>query len=221
MKLFTHILESVGLIKPSKLSKPVHVTEMDTLTGTELFSFYQKNGDQLSIERGINSGDVVTVYSYALDVSIPEEASQKLTSVRSIEHQNLESEKSRLAVTHQWQADVEASAEQLIFLQIRPLQTDDELTLLDFIHCLGDEISEVLEENKLGEWEASDIGPGGGNILFTSSDFSGCYHAITSILSSKGILERSIIGRRLNEDSENWFYEVIFPHEFTGEFLTL
>ena len=83
------------------------------------------------------------------------------------------------------------------------------------------ELTSELGSKKLGEWAASDLGPGGGNILFAVTNVEDALQTILQFLKRNNLDKNVLIGRRILISSDDWFYEVIYPTKYSGDFNTM
>jgi hypothetical protein len=58
-------------------------------------------------------------------------------------------------------------------------------------------------------------------MLFEVTNIDNAIPIIPDVLSKEGLHKKALIGRRLNTAKEDWFYEVIYPLNFSGQFLTM
>ena len=106
------------------------------------------------------------------------------------------------------------------FFQIKPGNFKSDMQLLDIRQKVEIELTKAIEKKNSGEWFASDNGPGGGNILFSVKDIKETINAAKTIIYSRNLENDILIGRRVNIADDEWFYEVIFPQNYSGEFNT-
>jgi hypothetical protein len=108
-----------------------------------------------------------------------------------------------------------------LFVQIEPSAFKNEMDALSKRQEIEQEIETALKSENLGQWTAGDLGPGGANMLFEVSNFNNAISIILEVLSKANLDSKTIIGRRINTKSEDWFYEVIYPITYNGAFLTM
>lgn len=84
-----------------------------------------------------------------------------------------------------------------------------------------DKLNSVFEREKLGEWFAGDMGPGGGNILYSVYQVDSAMQAILGVLRQFKVEGITLIGRRVLLSDQDWFYEVIYPTNYSGDFNTM
>ncbi|MBL0135961.1 MAG: hypothetical protein IPP79_19275 [Chitinophagaceae bacterium] len=58
-------------------------------------------------------------------------------------------------------------------------------------------------------------------MLFEVSNIDNSISIIMEVLSKAGLNKKAIIGRRINTEAVDWFYEVVYPSNFNGVFLTM
>lgn len=109
----------------------------------------------------------------------------------------------------------------VLFVQIQPRGFKDEMQLMDKRQKIETITSKALQDKKLGEWFAGDLGPGGGNSLYEVSDINRSIEIILNVLEQNGLEHNVLIGRRVLKDKADWFYEVIYPTKYAGAFNTM
>ncbi|MEI8046689.1 MAG: hypothetical protein WCI92_04870 [Bacteroidota bacterium] len=185
----------------------------------EIFSLYKRTDNIIYVARALATGnEKFDLLLYELNISIPEGARQTFTSVQQLTKQELDSKKVDLQINYNWTPFKE---KEVLFVQIQPVGFRDEKQLLDKRQEVEDLLSKALENKELGEWFAGDIGPGGGNILYTIKDIDKSMQIILEVLQQNKLDKNVLIGRRVLVDQDDWFYEVIYPPKFTGEFNTM
>jgi len=58
-------------------------------------------------------------------------------------------------------------------------------------------------------------------MLYETSDIDNAIPTIIEVLNKAGFDKKTTIGRRVNIDGDDWFYEVLYPTNFNGVFLTM
>ena len=97
----------------------------------------------------------------------------------------------------------------------------NEFEILNKRQEIEDEISEELQNENLGEWFAGDIGPGGGNMLYTVSNINEAMETTLQVIAKNNLSKNVVIGKRIMISNGDWFYEVIYPENFSGIFNTM
>ena len=105
----------------------------------------------------------------------------------------------------------------IIFVQMQP-KNENDLQVLDLRHSIEEKINEELINNRLGEWIAGDLGPGGANMLFEVTEWDKSIQLILNILNQEDLLDKSLIMKRLNTAEDDWNYEIIYPIDYDGVF---
>lgn len=185
----------------------------------EVFTFYSK------AESIIHTAKVLTIdnKSYDLifcdiDISTPEGAKQKFISIEQLTDQQLKGKRIDLQKTYNW---TPIKGKDILFVQIQPAGFKNEMELLDIRQKIELKLTSELENKKIGEWSASDLGPGGGNILFEVTSIDSALQTILQVLKQNNLYKRVLVGRRVLISNEDWFYEVIYPTKYSGDFNTM
>ena len=201
-------------------NKPTGGHKNETLlVDNEVFSLYKKTDNVINIARALTTGkDKVDIYLYALNISTPEGAKQTFTSVQTTTRQQINTRKNELLRNYNWKP---FKGKEILFVQIQPTGFEDEMQLLDKRQEIEDKLSQALEPKKLGEWFAGDLGPGGGNMLYTVTDVNKSIKVILQVLQDNNLYKNVLIGRRVLLDKDDWFYEVIYPTKYSGDFNTM
>ncbi len=185
----------------------------------EVYTLYRKTENVFHIARALTTNtDNFDLHLYAIDTSKPEEARQTLVSAEHLTQQQLASRKTELQTSYNW---TPFKNYEVLFVQIQPKGFKDEIELLDKRQNIEVQVSDVLESKKLGEWIASDIGPGGGNILYRVKDIDRALETLLTVIRQNNLDKSVLIGRRVSVADSDWFYEVIYPTKFTGNFNTM
>jgi hypothetical protein len=194
-------------------------TNLTLLTDKEIFSLYNKTDSVIYIAKAMSNGsDKFDFYSYELKISSPEGAKQTFISVKQLTKEELNNKKNELHSQYNW---IPFKGDQVLFVQIQPTAFKDEMQLLDKRQEIEDKLSKVLENRKLGEWCAGDLGPGGGNMLFTVTDLDKSLQAVLEVLQQNKLDKNVLIGKRILVAKGDWFYEVIYPIKYSGNFNTM
>ena len=188
-------------------------------TDKEVFTFYSKTDSLVQVARTLTTDNKsFNLFLYEVNISKPEDAQQKFISSEQLTLEQLNSKKSALIKAYTWTA---FKGEDVLFIQIQPTGFKDEMELLDKRQEIEDKINVALESKKLGEWMAGDLGPGGGNMLYTVKNIDSTLPTVLQVLQQNKLDKNVVIGRRVMVDSGDWFYEVIYPTSFSGDFNTM
>jgi len=194
-------------------------TNSTLLADKEIFSLYEKTDSIIYVARALTTGnDKFYLYLYELNISTPEGAKQTFDLVQQLTQQELDNRKTELQSKYNW---IPFKGNEVLFVQIRPTGFKDEMELLDKRQEIEDKLSKALENKKLGEWFAGDLGPGGGNMLYTVTDIDKSLQIILDVLQRNKLDKNVLIGRRVLVEKDDWFYEVIYPIEYSGDFNTM
>jgi hypothetical protein len=165
-----------------------------------------------------NDSDKFDLYLYELDTSVPEGAKQSFVSVQQLTREELDNKKAALQAEYNWEPFI---GEKVLFVQIDPSGFTNEFELLEKRQEIEGKLGNALERKGLGEWIAGDFGPGGGNMLFTVQDIDESMSLCLEVLRQNELEEAVRIGRRVRIDKDDWFYEVIHPARYSGDFDTM
>jgi hypothetical protein len=198
---------------------PANQTVEQVTINKEVYTFYSK------AENIIHSAKVLTVDSknfdlvfYDIDISTPEGAKQKYLSTEQLTDQQLNGKRIELQKIYNW---TPTKGRDILFVQIQPAGFKTEMELLNIRQKIELKLTSALENSGIGEWSASDLGPGGGNILFEVTNMDSALKSILQVLKQNNLDNRVLIGRRVLISNEDWFYEVIFPTKYSGDFNTM
>jgi hypothetical protein len=153
-----------------------------------------------------------------VDISAPEGSKQKFISIEPLTDQQLKGKQIDLQKTFNW---TPFKGNAILFVQIQPAGFKNVMELLDVRQKIELKLTSELENNRIGEWSASDLGPGGGNILFDVTNIDSALQTILQVLKKNKLDKRVLIGRRVLISNEDWFYEVIYPTKYSGDFNTM
>ena len=222
IKTFTFgILTFLGLTTCNQNSDKQTKGQMNPtlLVDKEIFSLYKKTDSIIYVARALtNSNGKFDLYLYEINISIPEGAKQTLTSVQQLTKHELDNKKAELQNNYNWTPFI---GNEVLFVQIQPTGFKDEMQLLDKRQEVEDKLSNALENKNFGEWFAGDLGPGGANMLYTVTDIDKSLQIILEVLQQNELDKNVLIGRRVLLDKDDWFYEVIYPTKYSGDFNTM
>ena len=204
--------------QPSNDKKSETDQTKNSLFSNELWTIYAKQDSVFHVKRLLSSESGFYLLSYDINTSEAEVAKQTFISSRKFTN-----EKETIPIKSQngnfnW---IPFNTAPILFVQLQSSAFKDEMQALTTRQATEDKIGDALKAKGLGEWIAGDLGPGGGNMLFEVSNIDNAIAIILKELSKVGLDKKTIIARRINTEAENWFYEVIYPSNFTGVFLTM
>lgn len=211
------VLIALGL---SSCSQPV-TNQIDgpSPTEKEVFTFYRKTENFIDVARVLTSDKkTFRLHLYHVDIGTPEAAVQKFISVEQLTQHECDAKKAELQASHNW---TPYKGDEVLFVQIQPTGFQDEMQLLDTRQEIEGKLVKAIENNNLGEWLASDLGPGGGNILLTVRDAERAFGVVLLVLQQNELDQNVVIGRRVLIADRDWFYEVIYPTQYSGTFNTM
>lgn len=194
-------------------------TKLTLLADKEIFSLYKKTDSIVYVARALTTGNnKFDFHLYEINISTPEGTKQNFTSVQQLTQQELNNKKTELQSNYNW---TPFKGNEVLFVQIQSTGFKDETQLLDKRQEIEDKLSKALENKKLGEWFAGDLGPGGGNMLYTVTDVEKSLQVVLEVLQQNELDKNVLIGRRVWVDKDDWFYEVIYPSKYLGNFNTM
>ena len=184
----------------------------------EVWTVYAKQDTVFHIKRLISSDTGLTLLFYDINTSKAEAASQTFINAKTLANENEAATIKSQSTTFSW---TPFKTTLTLFVQIEPSAFKDEMQALNMRQDIEQKIEAALKAKGLGEWTAGDLGPGGANMLFEVSNIDNAISIILEVLSKTGLNKKTIIGRRINTEAEDWFYEVVYPNNFNGLFLTM
>jgi hypothetical protein len=209
-------LFSCGQKSNSKKSQTT-LTKNNFIT-KELWTLYSKQDSVIHVKRLVSSDTGLTLLSYEINTSEPEVAKQSFISSKSLSDINEGTIIKSQYSNFNWTPN---KVTPILFVQMQYPAFKNEMEALDKCGEIELKLDKALKLIGLGHWIAGDIGPGGANMLFEVSNIDNAISTILELLAKEGLDNKSVIGRRINEDSENWFYEVVYPINFNGIFITI
>ena len=184
----------------------------------EVWTIYSKQDTIFHIKRLVSSDTGLTLLSYDINTSKAETAVQTFINSKTLSSENEATTIKSQSSNFKW-APLKMGL--TLFVQIEPSAFKDEMEALDKRQDIEQKIETALKLKGLGDWTAGDLGPGGANMLFEVSNVDSATSVILEVLSKAGLDKKTIIGRRIYTEEEDWFYEVIYPKTFNGVFLTM
>ncbi len=184
----------------------------------EVWTVYAKRDTVFHVKRLLSTDTGLTLLSYDINTSKPEEASQYFLSAKTVASENEAATIKSQSISFRW---IPFKTTPTLFVQIVASAFKDEMEALNVRQHIEQKIEIALQEKGLGKWTAGDLGPGGANMLFEVSNIDNAISIILEVLSKAGLDKKTIIGRRINTEAADWFYEVVYPNNFNGVFLTM
>ena len=184
----------------------------------EAWTIYSKHDTIFHVKRLLSSDTGLTLLSYDINTSKAETAVQTFINSKALSSENEAATIKLQNSNFQW---TPYKAELTLFVQIEPSAFKNEMEALTKRQEIEQNIEIALKSKGLGEWTDGDLGPGGANMLFEVSNVENATSVILHVLSKTGLDKKTIIGRRIYTEEEDWFYEVVYPHTFNGVFLTM
>ncbi|HEX2628122.1 MAG TPA: hypothetical protein VHM26_03900 [Chitinophagaceae bacterium] len=179
---------------------------------------YNKKGDSvLYVKRFMTDGDKYLDLAFKVTTDTLGIIEQKFTGKSEYANED-DLKKSKLQLNdYDWQP---RNVEKVLFVQVQPEAFESEIDALTKRGPIEMNISDQLKAQGSGQWIAGDIGPGGANMLFDVTDWEKGMDIIMKVLKEQKLETKTVIARRLIISDEDWFYEVIYPQQFTGYFNT-
>lgn len=189
-------------------------TKTEILKDKELVSFYRKDSSMIHVLRAVETvKDSIGLYLCDVDIK---GSVQHFISLEMLSRQQFAEKEIELKKIYTW---TPYKGEEVLFVQIPPTG-DNDFGLLDKRQDLESKIGEELESQSIGEWIAGDLGPGGANMLFAVQDIDRSLGIILTILKQNEV-DNVRIGKRTKIAADDWFYTVIYPSKFSGNFNTM
>jgi hypothetical protein len=185
----------------------------------EVFTSYCKSHNVFHVARVLTiDGKTFNLLKYDVDISTPEKAKQKQISVELLTQKQLDTKKTDIKTIYNW---IPFKGSNILFVQMQITGFKNEMELLDKRQEIEVKLTSKLESKKLGEWSASDLGPGGSNMLFSVTNVENALDTIIQLLKQNNLDKNVLIGRRILINNDEWFYEVIYPTKYSGDFNTM
>jgi hypothetical protein len=208
-------LFSCGQNHNDKNLKPDTVTK---ITATkEVWTIYSKQDTIFHTKRLLSTDTGLTLLSYDINTSKSEASEQLFFSKTLSNEQEAATIKSK-NTNFNW---TPFKTTLTLFVQISGSAFKYDLEPWDKRSSILDSIESGLKFQGHAKWTGCDIGPGGLNMLFECDKIDCAIPVILGVLKQYGYDQKTTIGRRINIDAEDWFYEVIYPASFNGMFLTM
>ncbi len=203
--------------KPKDKKHQLDTPKKMTLT-KELWTIYSKQDTIFHVKRLLSSGSGLILKSYDINTSNPEITKQTFIDSKILANEEEASHfKSKNSNSH-W---VPFKTTPTLFVQINWAAFKSDLEPWEKREAIMDEIVKALKSQGHADWTGCDIGPGGLNMLFEYEKIDYAVPSILEVLKKEGFDKKTIIGRRINTEPDDWFYEVIYPNNFNGLFKTM
>lgn len=208
---------SFSLFSCGQVAGNAKETSTLTRTGNELWTLYSKQDSIYHVKRLLASDSGYMLLSYDINSSQPEAASQRFTRKESVDRVDVNKFRSENP-GFDW---MPFNGTPTLFVQVGPSAFKDEMDALGKRQRIEQKIDKDLHSKNAGSWVGGDLGPGGANMLFEVQNTDQAKAIIGAILVKEGLNRETIIGRRIYTAKDDWFYEVIYPLDYTGVFLTM
>jgi hypothetical protein len=184
----------------------------------EEWTIYSKQDTIVRVKRLLSSATGLTLLSYDINISEPEVAKQTFISSKPFSNKNEIDNIKEENASFNWEPYPTTLT---LFVQISGKAFKYDLEPWDKREEILNQIEKALKLQGHAEEIGDDIGPGGLNMLFECEKIDDAVPAILNILKKYGYDNETIIGRHINTEAEDWFYEVVYPQTFNGVFLTM
>jgi hypothetical protein len=193
-------------------------TKENNYSEREIAAVYNKKGDSaLYVKRFMTDGNTYWALAFRIITDSLGIIKQDFTGKTEYTSED-DLKKSKLQLSdYNWSP---RAGENVLFVQIQPKAFTSETEALEKRGPIEMSIDDQLKAKGLGEWIAGDIGPGGANMLFDVKNPEQAMTTIMKELKKQKIETNTVIARRLVVSNEDWLYEVIYPQQFTGYFIT-
>lgn len=215
--LFTTLILGLFSCGQNSNDKKTNTTKTMYLS-EEKWTIYKLEDTIVHIKRFLSCDTGLTLLYYEINISEPEAAKQTLINTESLADEQAANRIKLESADFNWTPYKEMPT---LFVQIEGSVFKDEYEAILRRQGLEKSIETALQTNKLGQWTGGDVGPGGANMLFEVNNIDKAISTIIDVLKKSGLDKKTIIGRRINTDAEDWFYEVIYPTNFNGDFITM
>jgi len=182
----------------------------------EVWTIYNRHDSVCNVKRLLSNDSNFILYSYNINTAEPEAVRQTFIK-KELLNKGI-ADTVAASKDFNWRP---FKARPVLFVQLKAKAFKDEWAALEKGHEVEEQISNRLKAAMEGASAGSDVGPGGANILFEVNDINKAIPIILKVLQQEEFDQSAIIGRRVNTSADDWFYEVIYPANFTGAFITM
>ena len=192
--------------------------EKTVIMEKELTTVYSRQDTIINVKRSVlNNDKSYSILSYEITMQMPEVIEQRFVKKEDFNDQNdYEKAKARLT-SYNWQPAKDAN---VLFVQIAGSAFKNEIDALEKRGIIEQKIDTFLKSKKQGEWFAGDIGPRGANMLFMVTGINDAMKSIIEVLKNEKLDAKTAVARRIMMEDGNWFYEVLYPDNYSGYFIT-
>jgi hypothetical protein len=179
----------------------------------EQFSIYKQDESNYETIRVYKENDsIYRLKFFSIDATKPECVIQKHLYDKEINSHQCDSIAINIKNEYSWQPFKKSNS--ILFIQIKPGKDESDLQLLDIRQKVENDSERAIRGKCIGEWFASDVGPGGGNILFSVNNMRDEINEMKYVFYQNKLEDKVIIGRRICTSEEDWFYEVVYPQNY-------
>lgn len=184
----------------------------------ELWTIYSKQDAIFHVKRLLLTDIGLILLSYDINTPEPEVSEQSFLSSNIVANKDEATAIKLQNSNFNW---TPYKTVLTLFIQIEPSAFKDEMEQYEKRQGFLDKIEKALLKHGHAEWTGCDVGRGGLNMLFEVENIDTAIPTILEVLSKLGLDKKAVIGRRINTEAEDWFYEVVYPNAFNGVFLTM
>lgn len=183
----------------------------------EIWTIYDRQDTLVHVKRLMNTDSGLTLFTYDINSADPIATRQVSVNSKKLSGDSEAASAKAQSTNYQW---IPYKPATVLFIQVEPSGFKDEMEALNRRHEIEDKIDEALKAKGFGEWIAGDLGPGGLNMLYAVPDIDQATPVMLDILAKNRLDKKAIIARQLDVAKDDWFYEIIYPLNFTGVFLS-
>ena len=170
----------MSIVSCSQNAPKINIKYKALLIDTEIYTLYRKTENTFEVARILAKKiDSFDIELYRINTSVAGGTKQDFISVQHFMKSELEDKKTELQKHYNW---IPLKSKEILFVQIQPSAAKGDLDFLDLRQETEGKIDKALENQRLGEWIAGDLGPGGGNMLFEVTDLEESLKVVLQVL---------------------------------------
>jgi len=184
----------------------------------EEWTIYSRRDSLFAVKRLLSTDSGLNLQTYIINTAQPEAAKQTFSDSKLIANENEAAIIKTQAKNFNW---TPFKGTPTLFVQIAHSAFKYDMEPWDKRGPMLDSIETALKRLGQAEWTGCDVGPGGLNMLFEFENTDAAIPIILAILKKYGYDQKTTIARRIKTADDDWFYEVLYPANFSGTFLTM